>query len=75
MDIKDLDKKNDLRNLDEKLELALNQFSKYAHDIIDKIISEERSVNGYELDNICRYMFYTLSDFRKDIIDYLNKYR
>ncbi|WP_147565232.1 hypothetical protein [Clostridium tyrobutyricum] len=75
MDIKNLDKKNDLRNLDEKLELALNKFSEDAHDITDEIISEKRPVNGYELDNICRNMFYMLSDFRKDIIDYLNKYR
>lgn len=64
---------DDLRNLDEKLELALNKFLEDARDITDILISEGKPASGYDLDNVCRYIFYMLSDFRKDIIDYLNR--
>lgn len=75
MDIKDLDKKNDLRKLDEKLELVTENFSEDVHNITDTLISEKAPVTGQNLDDVCSYMYNTLTDFRRNIIDYLNKYR
>ena len=75
MDIKDLDKKNDLRKLDEKLELVTENFSEDVHNITDTLISEKAAVTGQNLDDVCSYMYNTLTDFRRNIIDYLNKYR
>lgn len=40
---------DDLRNLDEKLELTLNKFSEDARDITDILISEGKPASGYYL--------------------------
>lgn len=75
MDIKDLDKKNDLRNLDEKLELSISKFYTIMDDMEYVLIHKNKPVGGEELQEISSKITDLAEDFRKNIIDYLEKYR
>lgn len=72
----DINKDQNLRNLDEKLELIVNEFSENIQDITDKVICEKRPANDNELQNTYANISDALTNFQKNIISYLEvKYK
>lgn len=56
--------------LEENLSESLNQFSMEMQNKIDN--AADQPLNEYDLDYLAREVFYTLNDFKDNIIKYLN---
>ncbi|AWK50486.1 hypothetical protein DIC82_05320 [Clostridium beijerinckii] len=56
--------------LEENLSESLNQFSMEMQNKIDNAVDD--SLNKNDIDDLAREVFYTLNDFKDNIIKYLN---